>query len=409
MPENAGYIGFNSFSGSIIELTASEMECYKAERIDMSCDFWNQLKGQGFIVSDENSQLEMVKGSRKAFASDSKGLFFRILPTTRCNARCPYCYEDGIAYLDMNESIISDIVSFIDSCCVAGVTEKIGIQFYGGEPLLKIDIVQKIAESIQKHFRKTGIKVYFSMISNGILIDESNIKILSDKICIKRIQITLDGFGKEYTKTKNYIIGYDDPFERIIKNIHLCLDNKIYVDVRLNISGDNFNSMVKLIEYLSDEYVDHTFLNVYAHPIYGKEWPNENPPDSSYITPIKLSTIIKKLYKHSLIRLPAFRRKKGLCGAVHPLSFMIQPDGKLLKCMANTTDVVGSVQSGIMDNDAYKKWCDYELSETCGNCPYLPICQGGCKAGWLGELPVSCFVYKNVMGDMLLLLTEKKD
>lgn len=404
------YIGFNSFTGAIVLMSQSEMDIYNSSDYDSEVELWNELKRQGFIVNDKDFQYNKIIECRNNFVQNRERLFFRILPTTNCNARCEYCYEYGIKHYDIEESMIPNIISFIDNEVKKsnGKTKKIGIQYYGGEPLLQMNFTKKCTKELKEYFEKQHIGYFFTMISNGILIKKENIIDIKNQMLIRKIQITLDGFGEEYSNRKKYVNKIIDPFAKIIENIELCLNNGIKIDIRLNLDGKNYNNMLELVDYLCDRFKGFKGLNVYAHPLYGKEWPNETPPSDEYITPKQLFTIVSRLYYSKLIKIPRFTLKKGMCGAVHPGCFDIMPNGELLKCLTNTNNPVGDIYTGVNENSNYLKWTDTKINPNCQKCKFLPLCQGGCKAGWLGEIPTKCFVYKNIFKDVLMLITDLK-
>ena len=85
--------------------------------------------------------------------------------TRRCNLNCKYCYENkGIEDLSFE-----NIKLVIDSEIKA--KNKIStISFYGGEPLIRIDLIYQIVDYIKSQKRKT--KFFFNMTTNGTLLDE---------------------------------------------------------------------------------------------------------------------------------------------------------------------------------------------------------------------------------------------
>ena len=67
--------------------------------------------------------------------------------TSKCNLRCEYCYANHGLYAnqckgkDMSEE---DAKAFIDKIVSFGVQEIESIQFFGGEPTLRIDTIQAV-------------------------------------------------------------------------------------------------------------------------------------------------------------------------------------------------------------------------------------------------------------------------
>lgn len=85
--------------------------------------------------------------------------------------------------------------------------------------------------------------------------------------------------------------------------------------------------------------------------------------------------------------------KSGSCYACHQGSFVINPKGELFKCTVAINDPkakVGDVYKGIDRNKTYFKWITPILPKKCNKCKFLPICQGGCRAGHMGYMNVAC-------------------
>ena len=85
--------------------------------------------------------------------------------------------------------------------------------------------------------------------------------------------------------------------------------------------------------------------------------------------------------------------KGGGCYACHQGSFVVSPKGDLYKCTVTLNDsnaIVGNIKNGVDRNKYYFKWVNPKLPNKCNKCVFLPLCQGGCRAGELGYLSVFC-------------------
>ena len=73
----------------------------------------------------------------------------------------------------------------------------------------------------------------------------------------------------------------------------------------------------------------------------------------------------------------------GVCSAISPFSFLIDPLGDLYKCWNDVSRKefrVGNVYTGVEYNTALSKYLNYEAvnQEKCMHCSVLPLCLGGC-------------------------------
>lgn len=100
------WVIYNTFSGSIIlidEKLKKKFDSLKDGKIENDDDDINNLINQGILVDNNHDEKKLVDASRTRRAFGEKSAYLRILTTTSCNARCPYCYEKG--FLSENDAI----------------------------------------------------------------------------------------------------------------------------------------------------------------------------------------------------------------------------------------------------------------------------------------------------------------
>ncbi|MDQ7826343.1 MAG: radical SAM protein [Candidatus Eremiobacteraeota bacterium] len=88
--------------------------------------------------------------------------------TTGCTMRCDYCYSPPLARLDMTEETARQAMEF----AVTTQPKHSGIVFYGGEPLLRKDIIRLVVALAKDAEEKHGHRFHFKLTTNGILLDE---------------------------------------------------------------------------------------------------------------------------------------------------------------------------------------------------------------------------------------------
>lgn len=138
-----------------------------------------------------------------------------IVPTYRCNFRCPYCYQDHEKGLIMDEGTQDAIIKFVRKH-IANYT-AVEISWFGGEPLLCVDMILKINHAI-KQICKTRYKAFKSSITtNGYLLTKAVFEKLLD--CgVKRYFITVDGLESEHDKQR-YLANRSGTFNAILNNL----------------------------------------------------------------------------------------------------------------------------------------------------------------------------------------------
>lgn len=390
-----GYILFNTFSGCILKITDTTYSCLKDNFKKLNNEEIMALKELGVIIPKDIDEKAIIDYDRSKGIYSIENATFRILTTTLCNARCFYCYEEGISPCCMTMKTADKVIEFIRK--KTKNSKKIKIQWFGGEPSLNPDVMYHITTSIIKYCEKNNKEYEFSMITNGSLIKQLDL----EKLKLNRVQISVDGDEIEYNLRKNY---YDKniTLDTIIHNINLLTSKRIFVSIRLNYDKDNYESIKSLCEYLSNNLVDKNRIRVYPYPLFGTYnghigCENGSTSDQLY----NLYSVLDReglLNKEKALKLSY---RKSRCFACNVNSFVIDANGELYKCTTDLKKNIGSVFDGVKLNESYFKWCNNRLVEECEKCIFLPICQGGCMAGHINTNAVKCFLQKEIIDKVL--------
>lgn len=142
---------------------------------------------------------------------------FTIALTHQCNLRCTYCCYSG-AYrntrthesLSFSSFDVDKILDFIDRY---KRKMPVTVSFYGGECLLKFDLIKCITTSAQKRWKE---QVQFEISTNGTLISREVAKWLVDNNVI--LFISLDGTSDFQDRQRRTIDG-KGTFEAIRKSL----------------------------------------------------------------------------------------------------------------------------------------------------------------------------------------------
>ncbi|MCL4511462.1 MAG: SPASM domain-containing protein [Bacteroidetes bacterium] len=106
-----------------------------------------------------------------------------VLTDTHCNLNCKYCYGDGGAYgnipLKMSHRIAARISDYFIK--VSGFEDVIGIDFFGGEPLLNYSAIEIVCSDITK-LHEQGIlrrMPELGITTNGTVLNDGIINLLN--------------------------------------------------------------------------------------------------------------------------------------------------------------------------------------------------------------------------------------
>lgn len=394
---------YNTFSGGLSELEKGGKErLLNFDSYDGNMDsFYTAAVANGFIVKADVDELEILNFYRSDMICQERQTVYEILPTTACNARCFYCFEEGVKFHSMSMETAKQVCKFIIE--QNNHTQRILIQWFGGEPLLNPKVITYITQTLDTELASKGIQVNYQMTTNGSLVTDEMVKPFKDVWHISKVQITLDGPKSTYEKRKAYV-NLPNAFEKVITNINALANAGIRVAIRLNYDNNNIADIMELIDYLGTAIINKSKVLCYGYPLFSDD-PNSAPDVRE--NALKLIDINRKIVQNDLCRgknvfnLHFIQTK---CYACLRHSFLITPDGKLAKCsMAmEEKDFIGDIYSPYRLSNAYLRWCSTELSsQECYSCKFLPLCQGGCKAGHLGYSHVKHYIFKNCFDEVL--------
>lgn len=163
--------------------------------------------------------------------------------TDNCNLNCKYCYQNK-EKKDINFEYIKDIIDYE----ISHKNKYSIINFYGGEPLLKKDLIKDTINYIKS--TKTKTKFYYGITTNGTLLDNDFIKYMKKHNFIN-IGYSFDGI-KESHNLNRLSIDYKETFDVVFDNSKKLLNKFPRVVATLVICKNNLKYLAKNVEFLGD-------------------------------------------------------------------------------------------------------------------------------------------------------------
>lgn len=172
----------------------------------VSKKLYKVLLDKSIIVDLSNIDDLILKTSRKyGFLSAGTSLHI-VIPTHRCNLGCVYCFASSIpknvenpGLYDLSYQRAKQTVEFILNSPSYAIT----IEFQGGEPLVRFDIVKYMIEYAKELNLKYKKDLKFIIVSNFTLLNDSIVSFLIDNLV--SICTSLDGPKEVHDKNRSFL------------------------------------------------------------------------------------------------------------------------------------------------------------------------------------------------------------
>ncbi|MBQ6373896.1 MAG: radical SAM protein [Clostridia bacterium] len=331
----------------------------------------NQLVKDGFFVPAEKDEdayyVEVIRLLRRLKHREGR-VTFTILPTTACNARCVYCFEEGMVQQTMSPETAARTLDFI--CDTRRKEETLWLNWFGGEPLLGTHVIDRICRGLTER----SIPFASNMTTNGSLIDENVLERMNGPWHIKKVAISMDGDEEAYFRRKKYY-NYRDTYRQVIEAAGIMAGQGIDVNLRINVDWENLSGIDRFADDLERILEDPSVIRFYLQPLHS-EWLKESIPDLwNQIGAYQMA--LESRGFSAYFRTEPRRLKLMRCPAHDPERHaIIAPDGGLYacdKCVPGT--ILGNIRNGIEDQAAFDSMAALpSVQEKCRGCAMLPEC-----------------------------------
>lgn len=250
------------------ELTENERK-YAKDKVD-------NLKRQGYLKSNKVKYTEHPATEFMPFYLDT-GLNYLILQVTQnCNLRCDYCVYSGKyntrthSNKKMNFDLAKKGIDYLLSH--SRDAWDISIGFYGGEPLLEIDLIKECVKYVES--MELGKEVHYSMTTNATLLNNENVDFLVQHDF--NILVSLDGPKEIHDINRRFAISGKGSFDVLKNNLsHIKERYPRFYDknISFNTVFTAKESLNCISDYFSGEelFKDSVFSSSVVSDEYAKE------------------------------------------------------------------------------------------------------------------------------------------
>lgn len=370
----------------------------------------------------------------KYLVSDIDLLEGMIMVSQTCNMACKYCYGgDSGSYNDRGLMSKERAKECFEYLLLNGKNRKFQkVVFFGGEPLLNIEVIKYIIELWEQW--KTDYKekeVYFALTTNGMLLTDEIVKYFKDK----KVGITISVDGYREIHDYNRVMADGSPtFDKVMDSINLLRKHDMPISIRSTItSGADID---KLYDFFETQNFDIHALAVVDYPMTNPQKEYQMNLETYKKFSEKEFAIVKQgcrdiiSEKKNTFRAKqmsmTFHKTKSerpdypfICGAgCWLVTFGL--DGYIYPCnrvVGNDNFRIGDLQTGIDKTKMAQLLNDFlSASKMCDSCWAASLCKGRCfhqkmnDSGGFEDLPSElCDIYRENFTESLLFAHEMKE
>ncbi len=378
------------------------------------------LKKEGLLYKEETN-------ARPVKSHEIKALCLHV--SHDCNLRCKYCFADEGAYHSVREVMSEETAKAAIDFLLreSGNRRVLEVDFFGGEPLMNLDVVKATVYYAKEEGAKRGKKFLFTTTTNGLLLDDDTIDFFNQEM--ENVVLSLDGRKEVHDAVRKTVNGkgsFDVVIEKIKKFVRSRGDKHYYVRGTFTAKNPDFASDVL---FLADEGFDSISMEPVVTDLPDLQIREEHLPVIEKEYERLCDEYLKREaegkgfnFFHFNIDLeggPCLQKRVSACGAGNEY-FSVVPNGDLYPCHQFAGDKrwkMGNVFEGEPDEKIRALFAENCLftRKKCGDCFAKFICSGGCSANnyhYNGDInepyEMTCAMMKKRIECAMHIVAERK-
>ncbi len=245
-----GPVGFHGPSAKFFELSpdiaATILSLEKEEQA------WHTLSSMDRerITQTLQAALPDELTSRSNLLGESNRLTgFYLFVSQECNLACSYCYGDGGEYrkgkMIMDERTADNFIEKFITDRNSGYL----INFFGGEPLLNLPLIQKIIDRVRAKTEPLGIRTVFNMTTNGTVWNKKIADFVDKNI--DTLTVSLDG-PKDINDAQRPSCGNFSAYDKTVRTIGDLKEQGSRYTIRTIMTKNSFGRLKEIYSHNSE-------------------------------------------------------------------------------------------------------------------------------------------------------------
>ena len=417
-PASNTWVLHNFASGALLRLSRVSYGLYlAAPSLDPGLPFVAGLAKRGFLVRGD--EMAALRHGLRAKCYGADALVLTVCPTMACNFSCPYCFETHRPG-SMSPQAQDALVAFVDRQLANFPLRHMGVMWFGGEPLLRPDIIEALTGRFREVAGARGVEYSAAIVTNGSLLTDENYALL-ERCGVHELQVTLDGPTPQTNDPYRRAKDGRGSFDVIVSNLRRA-PKGFDIKLRCNVGRHNlhlFDDMralqrsidadagahVRLVPAVMD--TDVAASDEAAEMGVGYEAVGRALSQGGYFEQDNLGGLVPESFKG-----PA-------CSSSCIHTYVIDERGNLYRCWEDCgreEEAFGNVASfdnPLFDADCQKmaRYLEHAWpgdDPRCAACELMPVCMGGCPHRFMATGERHCPWFKDDLDAYVLKIAAKR-
>lgn len=323
-------------------------------------DIKNEKKIKQLETLFDKTSKEITKSEKKIQYDDKVLNLVRILVTNNCNLKCRYCYAFNGSYGHEIKNMSLETANEVCEYLIMNYKFIKEINFFGGEPMLNIKVIDFICNKLTSYYNNSDIKKpVFSIVTNGTIISDQILEVVK-KYNINVI-VSLDYANKEINDKNRIYFDNRGTFDTINKNIKEIIKTSSIFALESTYNEEHIKRNISYIDIMKKNFSEYGVkLNIIS-PVSNKIFHYSNKKlisENSFGSQLKffiekgicnqeILSFLKSIYSHSY----SYHYCDALVGQI-----AISPIGDIYPCqMFIATNMNPSLKKFCVGNVKEKK------------------------------------------------------
>lgn len=399
----------------------------RAADTDAAASALQTLADHGFLVTSRDDDDRALAQHFSEVRHDRGELRVTILTTEQCNFACGYCVQGdhgdaNASGRKMSLETADAVARWFAAQLDAVRPQRAVMTFFGGEPLLNLPVLYRLAERAHVAARMRGVTFLINVITNGLLLSPEVVGRLVP-FGLNGVKVTLDGDREAHDRARP-LRGGQGTFDRIVANV-AAVAGLCRISIGGNVAPDAIDGYQALLAFLAQQPFAPAISKVSFKPLIDTQGSARSAVsasgararviplapvgggaeggtcmtargagrasgcDSCGVDDLALDDLREQTKRAGFSTPDGVHM--GPCEIHRAHAHTVGIEGELYKCpgfSGEATEVVGHIsrEATVMERESARRFNRLAAYELCGDCAFVPVCAGGCAVASHHEL-----------------------